>query len=57
MHADEEALAEVAADDLFGLADRGEIGACVPAEQEIEIGAELGIEVGGYDSAGEIRFE
>jgi len=34
----EEALAEVAADDLLGIADGGEIGASVPLEEQIEIG-------------------
>jgi hypothetical protein len=42
----EEALAEVAADDLFGVADGGEVGAGVPLEEEIEVERELTIERG-----------
>ena len=38
----EEAFAEVAADDLFRVADGGEVGAGVPLEEEIEIDGELG---------------
>ncbi len=41
----EEAFAEVAADDLFGVADGGEVGAGVPFEEEVEVGGELGEEV------------
>jgi hypothetical protein len=37
----EEALAKVAADDLFRIADRGEVGTGVPLEQEVEVGGEL----------------
>ncbi len=51
----EEALAEVAADDLFGVADGGQVGAGVPLEQEIEIKGELGAERGR--GCGEIRGE
>jgi hypothetical protein len=40
----EEAFAEVAADDLFGVADGGEVGAGVPLEEEVEISGELGEE-------------
>jgi hypothetical protein len=42
----EETLAEVAADDLFGIADGGEIGAGIPFEEKIEISSEAGEEVG-----------
>ena len=38
----EEAFAEVAADDLFRIANGGEVGAGVPLEQKVEIGGELG---------------
>ena len=38
----EEAFAEVAADDLFGVADGGEVGAGVPFEEEVEVEGELG---------------
>src|ERR1700677_234336 len=34
----------MAADDLFGIADRGEIGAGVPLEEEIEVDGKLAIE-------------
>ncbi len=37
----EEALAEVALDDALGVADGGEVGAGVPAEEEVEVGGEL----------------
>ena len=40
----EEALAEVAADDLLGVADGGEVGTGVPLEQKVEVGGELGAE-------------
>jgi hypothetical protein len=40
--ASEEAFAEVAADDVFGVADGGEVGAGVPLEEEVEIGGEPG---------------
>jgi len=42
----EEALAEVAADYLFGVADGGEVGAGVPLEEEVEVEGELGEERG-----------
>ena len=42
----EEALAEVAADDVFGVADGGEVGAGVPLEEQVEVGGELGVEFG-----------
>ena len=38
----EEAFAEVAADDLFGVADGGEVGAGVPLEEQVEVEGELG---------------
>ena len=38
----EEAFAEVAPDDVFGVADGGEVGAGVPLEEEVQIGGELG---------------
>lgn len=53
----EEAFAEVAADDLFGVADGREIGAGVPAEKEVKVSAELGVEVGRDGRAGEVGFE
>ena len=37
-----EAFAEMTADDLFRIADRGEIGAGVPFEKEVEVQRELG---------------
>src|SRR5258708_28638570 len=37
----EEALAKVTADDLFRIADGGEVGAGVPFEEEVEVGGEL----------------
>ena len=40
----EEAFAEVAADDLFGVADGGEVGTGVPLEEEVEVSGELGEE-------------
>ena len=40
-----EALAEVTADDLLGIADGGEIGSGVPLEEQIEVGGELRVEV------------
>jgi hypothetical protein len=43
----EEAFAEVAADDLFGIADGGEIGAGVPLEEEMEVSRELRKQGGG----------
>jgi hypothetical protein len=43
----EEALSEVAPDDLFRIADRGQVGACVPLHQEVEIGGELRKDGGG----------
>ncbi len=42
----EEAFAEVAADDLFGVANGGEVGAGVPFEEEIEVEGELGEDFG-----------
>jgi hypothetical protein len=42
-----EALAKVAADDLLRIADGGEVGACVPFEEEVEVGGEVGKEVSG----------
>src|ERR1700679_282252 len=52
MDAGEEALAEVAADDLFRLADGREVGSGVPFEEQVEIGGELGGEaVGGWSAA------
>jgi hypothetical protein len=44
----EETLTEVAANDLFGVADGGEIGAGVPLEEEIEVDGELEEEVVGW---------
>ena len=46
--AGEEALSEVAADDLFGAADGGEVGAGVPFEEEVEVDGELGGEEGWH---------
>jgi len=43
----EETFAEVTADDLLGIADRGEVGTGVPLEEEVEIGRELEEEGGG----------
>jgi len=40
----EEAFSEVAADDLFRVADGGEVGVGVPLEEEVEIEGELGDE-------------
>jgi len=37
----EQALTEVATDDLFGISDGGEVGASVPFEEEIEVEGEL----------------
>ena len=48
----EEALAEVAADDVLGGADGGEVEAGVPLENEVEIGEELGGERGGDGGVG-----
>jgi hypothetical protein len=36
----EETLAEVAADDLFGIADGGQVGARIPFEEETEVSRE-----------------
>jgi len=44
----EEAFAEVAGDDLFRIADGGEIDARVPAEEYIDVGRYM-IEVGGCE--------
>jgi hypothetical protein len=41
----EEAFAEVAADDFFWTADRGEICAGVPLQDEVEVGCQLGAHV------------
>jgi len=48
----EEALAEVAADDVLGGADGGEVDAVVPFKDEVEIQEELGGERGGDDGVG-----
>jgi len=37
----EEAFSEVAADDLFRVADGGKVGAGIPLEEEIEVGGKL----------------
>jgi len=48
----EEAFSEVTADDLFGVADRCEVGAGVPFEEEVEIEGELGENFGGRSEVG-----
>jgi hypothetical protein len=53
----EEAFAEVAADDFFGVADGGEVGAGVPLEEEVEVGGELGVEVRWYGKEVQIGVE
>jgi len=53
----EEAFSEVAADDLLGIADRGEVSAGVPLEEEVEVCAKLGEESGGDIGFGEVRGE
>ena len=57
MDAGEEAFAEVAADDFFGFADGGEVGAGVPAEKKIKVDAELSVKVRRSWHAGEVGFE
>jgi hypothetical protein len=57
MAAGEEALAEVAADDLLGLADRGKVGAGVPAQQQIQVQRELRQQVRGRGGVAEIGNE
>jgi len=44
---EEEGLAEVASDDLFRIADGGEVDAGVPAEQKIDVRRYLFEVVGG----------
>lgn len=62
MAADKEAFTEVPADDLFRIADRREIRACVPLKNEVEIDRELGQESGrgvwkvGYEEVGDCGF-
>lgn len=54
---DEEALAKVPADNLFRVADGGEIGSGVPPEEQIEVNAELGVEGRRYWCVREIRLK
>ena len=61
VQASEEALAEVTADDLLGIADGGEVGAGVPLEEEIEVRGEPGEDGGGWvyvgaEERGDLRF-
>lgn len=47
MTSGEETLSEVAANDLFGIADRGEVRARIPFQEEVEVERELGEQPGG----------
>jgi hypothetical protein len=51
----EEAFPEMAADDLSGISDGGEVGPGVPLEEELEVGGELGEE--GDGDFGQVRGE
>ena len=55
--ASEQAFAEVAADDFFRFADGGEVGAGVPAQEDVEVEAEVRVEGRRYGCAGEVGFE
>jgi hypothetical protein len=45
MSCGKEAFAEMTSNDLFGVADGGEVGAGVPLEKKVEVGRELVIEI------------
>ena len=50
----EDGFQEVATQDRFGIADRGEIGALIPSQEEFEVGGEL---VGyGLSERGEVGY-
>ena len=39
----EEGFSEVAGEDFFGIADSGEVDACVPAQEQIEVGGDVAV--------------